>query len=74
MEQKFITLFKEAIDSENDQISMDTRFRELDEWDSLAALSIIAMLDEEYDIIIDGNKFQKLETLSEILNYISENK
>jgi acyl carrier protein len=74
MEQKFITLFKEAIDSENDQITMDTKFRDLEEWDSLAALSVIAMLDEEYDMIIDGNKFQKLETLSEILNYISENK
>jgi acyl carrier protein len=74
MEQKLITLFKEAIDSENDQITMDTKFRDLEEWDSLAALSVIAMLDEEYDMIIDGNKFQKLETLSEILNYISENK
>jgi acyl carrier protein len=36
-------------------ITADTKFRELDEWDSLMALYIIAMVDEEYGVKIKGD-------------------
>ena len=61
MEERFIQNFKFAIESEDDGITLETRFRDLAEWDSLNALSVIAMLDEEYDVIIEGNDFVKIE-------------
>ena len=49
--QDFIEKFAEAIEMESvNDLKEDTKFRELDEWNSLAVLSVIAMLDEEYDI------------------------
>ncbi|GAB1346366.1 acyl carrier protein [Cloacibacterium normanense] len=73
MEQKFIDLFKETLEIEDRTISLSDNFRAFDEWDSLALLSVIAMIDEEYDIIIESNIFQKLQTVGDIYNYILSN-
>lgn len=60
--QDFIEKFAEAIEMESvNDLKEDTKFRELDEWNSLAVLSVIAMLDEEYDIQIENADFKKLE-------------
>lgn len=70
MEQKFILLLKETLEIEDRDIAMSDTFRDFDEWDSLGLLSVIAMIDEEYDVIIESNAFQKLQTVSDIYNYI----
>jgi acyl carrier protein len=73
MEQKFVDLFKETLEIEDREISLTDEFRGFDEWDSLALLSVIAMIDEEYDVIIESNAFQKLQTVGDIYNYIQSN-
>jgi len=70
MEQKFIDLFKETLEIEDREIEMTDTFRDYDEWDSLGLLSLIAMIDEEYDLIIESNTFQTLETVADVHNYI----
>ena len=53
--QDFISKFAEQFDETNvAEFVGSTKFRELDEWSSLMALSIIAMVDEEYDITLKG--------------------
>ena len=74
MEEKFISLFKETLEDNDLEVSMDTKFRELDNWDSLTFLSVLAMIDEEYDVIIEGNDFQKLETIADVINEIKNRK
>lgn len=70
MEQLFIEKFKEAVEVESVALSVETKFRELEEWDSLAGLSVIAMIDEEYDVILEGNEFKSLETIGELISAI----
>ena len=70
MEQLFIKKFKEAVEVESVSLSVETKFRELEEWDSLAGLSVIAMIDEEYDVILEGNEFKSLETIGELISAI----
>ncbi|MEI7676094.1 MAG: acyl carrier protein [Bacteroidales bacterium] len=74
MENRFIELFKETLEIEEDKVNLETVFRELDEWDSLAFLSVIAMIDEEYDIVIEGNDFKKLITISDLIEEIKKRK
>ena len=71
---EFIEKFAEALDVDASELSAETEFRALDEWDSLAYLSVIAMLDEEYDIQIEQPEFKKLSTLQAIMDYIEANK
>ncbi|MDD2798954.1 MAG: acyl carrier protein [Bacteroidales bacterium] len=74
METRFIELFKETLEIEADTVHLDTVFRELEQWDSLAFLSVIAMIDEEYDVVIEGNDFKKLVTISELIEEIKKRK
>ncbi len=64
MIEDFIEKFAEAIELEDASIlSADTEFRNLDEWNSLAYLSVIALLDEEFDVQIEMADFKKLKTV-----------
>lgn len=71
MEKEFLKKLKEALEIEDRELSLTDKFREYPEWDSLAFLSVIAMIDEEYDVIIEGKDFKKLETVSDIVNEIN---
>ena len=68
----FIEKLAEAIELEDCSVlSGDTVFRTLPEWDSLSYLSVIAMMDEEYDIQIENAEFKQLLTIEDLVNYIS---
>lgn len=69
--QKFLEQFKEVLEIENREIGLDDAFRDLEEWDSLALLSVIAMIDDEYDVIIKGNQFKELQTLDQVIAFIN---
>lgn len=60
--EKFIELFAEALERE-DEIKMEDEFRNYDEWSSIAYLSVIAMMDEEYDVQIEEAEFKKIRTV-----------
>jgi len=70
MEEKFINLFCETLEIEDAQLTSETIFRELEQWDSLAYLSVIAMIDEEFDVQIEGAKFKELKTIGDLVNEI----
>ncbi len=73
--REFISKFAEALEIEDaSTLSEATEFRNLDEWDSLAYLNIIAMLDEEYNLQIENAEFKKLATIGDIITYIEANK
>lgn len=60
--EKFIEKFAEAIERE-DEIKMQDEFREYPEWSSIAYLSVIALMDEEYGVQIEEADFKKLKTV-----------
>ncbi len=73
--QQFIDKFAEALEIDDvSEIKLSTEFRSLDEWDSLAYLSVIAMLDEEYDLQIENAAFKQLKTIGDIIEYVEAHK
>jgi len=71
MEQKFLKNFKEILEVEDRDLSLEDNFREYPEWDSLANLSVIAMIDDEFGVVIDNNEFKKINTLGELFEAIN---
>ena len=57
-------------DTDASEIKAETVFRELDEWSSLIALSVIAMVDEEYDITIKGDDIRNANTVEDLFNAV----
>ena len=50
--ETFIQNFADQFDDEPEGLTLETRFRDIDGWSSLVALSEMAMCDEEYEVIL----------------------
>jgi acyl carrier protein len=70
MKEKFINSLKDTLEIQNREILPGDKFREYKEWDSLAQLSLIAMLDDEYGVAIENEKFIKLITVEDLMNEV----
>lgn len=69
--KEFIEKFAEQFDeTDASEIKADTNFRDLDEWSSLIGLSIIAMVDEEFDVTLRGDDMRKANTPSELYEIV----
>lgn len=65
--EKFAEQFEETDASE---ITASTEFKNLDEWSSLIALSVIAMVDEEFEITIKGEDIRNSKTVEDLFNAV----
>ncbi|UAM96590.1 acyl carrier protein [Polaribacter litorisediminis] len=72
METKFIDMITEVLEIEDRTIEMQDVFRAYDEWDSLAHLSLIAEIDDVYDVVIEDETFQQLTTLQALYTEIQK--
>lgn len=52
-------------------IAESTIFRDLDEWDSLTALSLIAMVDDEYSVKLTGDDIKSSVTIQDLFEKVS---
>lgn len=67
----FIANFAEQFeDTDVNDIQATTVFKELDEWSSLLALSVIAMVDEEYEVTLKGEDIRNANTVEELFNIV----
>ena len=67
----FIENFAAQFDETDASVfTAETRFRDLDEWSSLIGLSLIAMVDEEYDITLKGDDIKNANTVEDLYNTV----
>lgn len=72
---KFIQQFADLFDDLDVSIlSADTEFRSLEDWDSIAGLSVIAMADEEYEVTLGASDMRACKTIGDLYNKIQEKK
>ena len=68
---EFVENFADQFDdTDASEIKAETVFKELDEWSSLVALSVIAMVDEEFDVTIKGDDIRNSITVEDLFNVI----
>ena len=70
MKNKLIEQLKEVLEIEDREINLEDKFRDYEEWDSLGFLSVIAMIDEEFDVVIETADFKKLLTVGDLVKAI----
>lgn len=69
---EFVKNFEEQFDeTDPGVISASTNFRELEEWSSLIALSVIAMVDECYDLKLSGEDIRTSETVEYLFKKVA---
>lgn len=68
---EFVELFAEQFEeTDASEIQASTVFHDLDEYSSLIALSIIAMIDEEFDVTIKGDDMRASVTVEDLYNKV----
>ena len=66
---EFVKAFAAEFDeTSEDQFKADTEFKSLEEWSSLTALSIIAMIDEQMDKTVTGADIRASKTIEDLFN------
>ena len=71
--QTFIENFAAQFDeTDPSEFQANTKFKELDEWSSLMALSIIAMVDDEYGVAIKGNDIREAVTIEDLFIVVKQ--
>lgn len=67
----FIANFADQFDdTDASEITATTVFHDLEEYSSLIALSIIAMVDEEYDVQLKGDDMRAAVTVEDLFNIV----
>ena len=61
-------------DTDSSVIAAETKFKDLDEWSSLLALSVIAMVDDEYQVILRGDDIRNTETINDLFLLVKSKK
>lgn len=68
---EFVAHFAEQFEeTEQSVFTPETKFRELEEWSSLVGLSVIAMVDEEYDVTLKGNDIKAANTIQDLFETV----
>ncbi|MBQ6038514.1 MAG: acyl carrier protein [Bacteroidaceae bacterium] len=70
--QEFIDNFAAEFDeTPAEAFTPSTEYKTLEEWNSLTALSIIAMIDDSYNKTITGANLRENKTIEDLFNYVA---
>lgn len=72
MENKIIELIARVLNVPVGDVTLETEIGELDEWDSLRNVQIIAQLDKEFEVKITPDMIMDLEDVSDIISLIKD--
>lgn len=68
---EFVKLFAEQFEfTDPSEITAKTAYHDLDEWSSLTGLSVIAMVDEEFDVALKGDDIRNSVTVEDLYNHV----
>ena len=68
---EFIEHFAEQFDDiDQNEFTPETVFHNLEDYTSLIALSVIAMVDEEYGVTLNANDMSSAVTIEDLFNIV----
>ena len=62
----------DIMDLEIEELNEDMILEDIEEWDSVAVLSFIALMDEEFGKAIKGADIRSLKSVKDLLNVMEE--
>ena len=65
--QEFLNQLEEILELDTNTLKGNEVLLDIEQWDSLAFLSIIAMADEHFDIVIQGDKLEQIKTVDDLV-------
>ncbi len=67
-----LKLLEEFDDIETENFTAETSFKDLEEWSSMQALVVIALVDEHYGVALTGEDLLNCDTVNDLYNLIEK--
>lgn len=64
--QQFLDLVAEIFEIEPEEITMDTVFRDLEDFSSMVGFSLIIMMEDEYGAKVSVDEFMECNTIGDL--------
>lgn len=68
--EDFLLNIKDQYLEDNIILTKESRFREMNGWDSMTGMTILLMIEETYKIKIESDIFKNLNTIDDLYTYI----
>ena len=69
---EFLEKFRDQFDeTDSESIEMTTVYKDLDEWSSLIAFTVIAMVKVEYNKTVTGAELRHCNTVEDLYNLVA---
>jgi len=73
--EQFVTQFESIFEEiEAGSLSLQTVFRDLPQWDSLATIGLLVMINTEYEVTLTGNEIKSATTIQDIYDLVAAKK
>lgn len=72
--EKFIEKFRNQLEDVNLKLSPDLDYVDSDFWDSLTAITIQMMIEDEYNVKVDIKELSRFKSLKELYQFVEQNK
>lgn len=69
--RQFLERFAFAIEQDVSELSLDTEYKVLPVWDSLNTLSVIAMADADFGVVLSGKDLETCTTIGDLYELAS---
>ena len=66
-DQEKIAMLEEMLELDEGALKADTRLEDVEEYDSMAKLSLIVLMEDEFGVKLTGNVIKGFETVGDIL-------
>ena len=66
---EFINKLKEELEVETD-VTIDTSIKDLDEWDSMCAMILIAFVSDSFDVTLGADDLENISTFKSLIDVI----
>lgn len=70
--QEFLNNLEEILELDDNTLKGDEVLMDIEQWDSLAFLSVIAMADESFDMVIEGDQLEEIKSVADLIALVSE--
>lgn len=67
-----IRLIEEMLEREEGTINESTELTDISEWDSMAVLSLIVLMDEKFNKKLTGAKIKEFKSIKDVIDYMEQ--
>lgn len=65
---KKLAVLEYILELDEGELKENTKLSELEGWDSMAKISLIALMDDEFGKVLTGEQIRKFNTIQDILD------